>query len=366
MENKLSDLQVKNAALEKQRMSNRLVFLDDLKGLCILLVVFCHFVLLPADSVAGNIIMSICWVAVPCFIMTTGYLLHKKETFDWKRYFTRLVTTYIVFVVWRLIYMCVQSNIYDETHTVSEYIRATLFAADINGVDFGALWYMKAYIVIYLIYPVTWFLFRHDGRKFVLGMLIVSFIGDIGVGAVNILLSYFGSFDISSVSTLVPYTNYAFMLTYFLIGAFMHEYRDDIKNKINRYIPVILFVVGVLLIVLEKYIETKTMSWNNIYLNNGYKRISVMLASIGLFMCFNYYSSNKENVFGKYVGQCTMGVYYIHYILLILCVKYIYPYINIENYSLAANLIKTVVMTAVCMVITCIVRRIPLLKKMVI
>ena len=126
MEIKLSDLQVKNAALEKQRMSNRLVFLDDLKGLCILLVVFCHFVLLPADSVAGNIIMSICWVAVPCFIMTTGYLLHKKETFDWKRYFTRLVTTYIVFVVWRLIYMCVQSNIYDETHTVSEYIRATL------------------------------------------------------------------------------------------------------------------------------------------------------------------------------------------------------------------------------------------------
>ena len=93
MEIKLSDLQVKNAALEKQRMSNRLVFLDDLKGLCILLVVFCHFVLLPADSVAGNIIMSICWVAVPCFIMTTGYLLHKKETFDWKRYFTRLVTT---------------------------------------------------------------------------------------------------------------------------------------------------------------------------------------------------------------------------------------------------------------------------------
>ena len=168
------------------------------------------------------------------------------------------------------------------------------------------------------------------------------------------------------MSTLVPYTNCAFMLTYFLIGAFMHEYRDDIKNKINRYIPVILFVVGVLLIVLEKYIETKTMSWNNIYLNNGYKRISVMLASIGLFMCFNYYSSNKENVFGKYVGQCTMGVYYIHYILLILCVKYIYPYINIENYSLAANLIKTVVMTAVCMVITCIVRRIPLLKKMVI
>ena len=57
--------------------------------------------------------------------------------------------------------------------------------------------------------------------------------------------------------------------------------------------------------------------------------------------------------------------YYINYILLILCVKFIYPYINIENYSLAANLIKTVVMIAVCMVITCIVRRIPLLKKMV-
>lgn len=346
-------------------MSNRLVFLDDLKGLCILLVVFCHYVLLPADSVAGNIVMSICWAAVPCFIMTTGYLLHKKETFDWKRYFTRLITTYIVFVIWRFIYMCVESNIYEETHTIREYIMATLLAADIGGIDFGALWYMKAYIVIYLIYPVTWFLFRNNGKKFALGMLIVSFAGDIGVGSINILLSYFSNFDISSVSTLTPYMNYGFMLTYFLIGAFLYEYRDDIKKKINRYIPIILFIAGVLLIVLEKYIETRTMSWNNIYLNNGYKRISVMIAAIGLFMSFDYYSSNKENVFGKYLGQCTMGIYYMHYILLIICTKYIYPYINIEYYSLEANLIKTAVLAAACMVITIIVRRIPLLKKMV-
>ena len=345
--------------------SNRLVFLDDLKGLCILLVVFCHYVLLPADSIAGNIIMSICWVAVPCFIMTTGFLLHKKETFDWKKYFVRLITTYIVFIIWRFIYMCVESNIYAETHTIREYIMATLLAADINGIDFGALWYMKAYLVIYLIYPVTWFLFRNNGKKFALGMLVLSFAGDIGVGSVSILLSYFSCFDISSVSTLIPYTNYGFMLTYFLIGAFMYEYRDDIKKRINRCIPAIMFVTGVLLIILEKYIETRTMCWNNIYLNNGYKRISVMLAATGLFMCFDFYSSNKNNIFGKYIGQCTMGIYYIHYILLVVCAKYIYPYINIDNYSLAANLIKTIVMTLVCLVITLIVRRIPLLKKMI-
>lgn len=46
--------------------------MDNLKGICILLVVFCHYTLLSGSSVVGNAIMTLAWAAVPCFMMITG------------------------------------------------------------------------------------------------------------------------------------------------------------------------------------------------------------------------------------------------------------------------------------------------------
>lgn len=53
-------------------MNSRLLYMDNLKGICILLVVFCHYTLLSGSSVVGNAIMTLAWAAVPCFMMITG------------------------------------------------------------------------------------------------------------------------------------------------------------------------------------------------------------------------------------------------------------------------------------------------------
>ena len=67
-------------------MNSRLLYMDNLKGICILLVVFCHYTLLSGSSVVGNAIMTLASAAVPCFMMITGGLLCRtKSDFDWKK-----------------------------------------------------------------------------------------------------------------------------------------------------------------------------------------------------------------------------------------------------------------------------------------
>ena len=89
-------------------MNSRLLYMDNLKGICILLVVFCHYTLLSGSSVVGNAIMTLAWAAVPCFMMITGGLLcRKKSDFDWKKYIKRLITLYVVIILWRIVYILI-------------------------------------------------------------------------------------------------------------------------------------------------------------------------------------------------------------------------------------------------------------------
>ena len=46
-------------------MGKRIEYFDTIKGIAIVLVVFCHYVVLSNDSFGGNIMMSLAWAAVP-------------------------------------------------------------------------------------------------------------------------------------------------------------------------------------------------------------------------------------------------------------------------------------------------------------
>ena len=82
----------------------RFAFLDFVKAISIVLVVFCHYVLIPSESITGNILMLLAWGAVPCFFICSGYvLLHKEEPL--KQSLMRPVRAYAVFVAWKVLYL---------------------------------------------------------------------------------------------------------------------------------------------------------------------------------------------------------------------------------------------------------------------
>ncbi len=90
-----------------QQKTNRIAYLDVLKGISMMLVIYCHGVLLPYHSVVGNLMMTLAWGAVPCFVMASGAVLHQGRHFAWKKHGKRVGGMYVTLVCWRLLYLVV-------------------------------------------------------------------------------------------------------------------------------------------------------------------------------------------------------------------------------------------------------------------
>lgn len=355
--------------------NQRVIYLDTLKGFSILFVVFCHFVLLPSDSVSGNILMALAWCAVPCFMMVSGGLMHARKSFSWKNYIYRIFKMYAVLCIWRLIYFLVYLIFFDLSPSKSSVVQYLFLFSDIEGLNVGFMWYMIAYLVCMLIYPITWFLFHSAGnlgKQTVIFIMLLSFLSGIAVSSCNIFIDCITSllklndFSISGLRKILPFGNYANMIFYFTFGAFLYEYKETIKERLakKRCFPCCLAAAGLLLLLLVKYRSAHTFSWNGIYISNGYNLFGTSLLSVGIYSIFLLLDSGRICTFiSKYIGQYTMGIYYTHYLILILCGKYLYPHLG--EYSLALNILKTIIVTCICILITVIFRKIPFLKTLV-
>lgn len=132
-----------------------------------LLVIYCHGVLLPYHSVVGNLMMTLAWGAVPCFVMASGAVLHQSRHFTWQKHGKRLGSMYMTLVCWRLLYLVVY-RIAGKITGISLWtcIKYLFFLQDYEGVDTGLMWYMIAYLGLMIVYPITYFLFTggHTGK----------------------------------------------------------------------------------------------------------------------------------------------------------------------------------------------------------
>ena len=355
--------------------NERIDYLDTLKAVSMFLVIFCHYVMLPNGSILGNVLMSLSWAAVPCFMMTSGFLMHRKEVLKPKGYFRRLSHIYAAYVIWRLIYLAVYFAFGKVRPTIKEVISYLFFARDLAEVNTGAMWYIVAYIAVLLLYPVTHFLY-HGGNK---GKRVLAFLGCIAgvrgllVPSVNWLIEKIMTaagtepISISYLNGLNPIANSANMLFYFILGAFLFEYRKEITAFIDRHrlLPYALVLTGTAGIMFAKYVETGAFGWNGVYLTGGYTRITTLVASVGLFLCAASGRGHSPIRFlGRMIGKYTMGIYYIHYILLAACSSIVYGYFR-PYYSFGLNILKTILTAAFCTAVTIVMRKLPGIRILV-
>lgn len=349
--------------------------MDTIKGVSILLVVFCHYVLLSKETVVGNIIMCVAWGGVPCFMMVSGALMHRSRSFSWSKYFRKLVKIYVVLVVWRGIYLIFSLAMGAEITSKRELFQYLFFCQDVSYVNTGAMWYMIAFLVVLLIYPVTWYLFRQggkQGKQLVLFLIAITFSSSILISAVGFVMDVLGKAlglsvpDFTFLSKFFPLSHYGEMIFYFLLGAFLYEEQEKIIQVFSRYkwLPITCVFAGTAGLMVIKFVQCGTFAWNHTYLNSGYTRLSTVVLSIGIFVLAMQVGEHRVAGFlSKYVGRYTMGVYYLHCLPLIVCNQYIYPYI--VQRSVGANLIKTALVTLVCVGITVGMRKIPYVRTLV-
>lgn len=353
--------------------TKRIEYIDALKAVCILLVVFCHYVVLPDETIIGNFIMTLAWAAVPCFMMVSGALMHQTSRFSWEKYFTKLVRLYIVLCAWRLIYLLVCFAVSDIAYGIHDIIQYLFLLKDLDGVNTGVMWYMIAYLIVLCLYPITYHLFKNNGRKILVFIMGISFVQGILIPSINWALQTISNllgiaeFSFNGILRILPFSNYSNMIFYYILGAFLYEYRIELSTRVRKEVLPVLLGAGTLGMMAIKYADTHTFFWQGLYLANGYSHVITIIVVVAMWLIFCEYEEKCKPVnyiLAKYLGQYTMGIYYLHYTVLGVANIFIYPLIK-EYYSLGLNCIKTIVVTGICFILTVILRKIPLIRELV-
>ena len=348
--------------------TKRIEYFDALKGFAMLLVVFCHHVVLNAESILGNIVMSFAWAAVPCFFMVTGGLMHKAKEFKWKKWLMRIFKIYAGMVVWKLLYWMFYAFIGDVVVNIGEFINYLFFMGKIVGVDTGPIWFIETYLQILIFFPITYQLYSKS--KIVYMMIILGYTWMFGIfrNSMNLLGVDTEPF-LSKIAVFDESTN---MLFYFIFGVVLLHYRQEINaffqgNIFRKSLPLILITIGGVGVLLIKYADTGSFRWNGVYLTDGYNRISTMFMAIGLYLSFSLemISGKCSKLLAK-IGSHTMGIFYLHYpVMIVLKIIIAKLVTNIyEYYSFQLNVLQTIVVVIICCGITFVAKRIPLVKHL--
>jgi len=357
-------------------MAKRIEWLDSIKGFSIFFVVYCHYVMLPENTFLGNVLMALATCAVPCFMMVTGAIMHSSHSFDWKKYFKRLATIYFVMFLWKIIYLVISFVILDVSFSKVELMKYLFLFGKIANVPSEVMWYMVALILVTLFYPISYFLLKDEnskGKAYIF-LLLLAFLSGFGVTFANYALTLISSkfgitlFDINILYDALPFRKHSNMLFFFLLGGILFKNDDRIKQKLKsikfgNILPFALAAVGIGGLLLTKFIAADTFLWKNISIENGYQRISAILLAVGIWLSFSMYSNKISSFLARYVGKYTMGVYYLHYIILYVCMLYIKP--RIPEYIFGMNFAQTVLTICLSILITRIMLKIPIVRILV-
>lgn len=169
-----------------------------------------------------------------------------------------------------------------------------------------------------------------------------------------------------SIKNAYIFGTYGKFLIYFILGGFLHLYRDKLhKVKKINILCIITIIVSIAMLVLEKYIMNGIFEWKGIYLQNGYDKIATFSMTIATFILLQNVKINNKfitKIFDE-VGTSTLGIFYMHVPLLVICNKYLYSYITCRGVII--NIIKTICIIIICYIISKILKKVPMIRKLV-
>lgn len=124
------------------------------------------------------------------------------------------------------------------------------------------------------------------------------------------------------------------------------------------------FISGLAGLLLIKYGQTGSFRWQGIYLKDGYTWCSTAVLAVGMYLVIQ----NSERKFWRFqvmqcIGKNTMGIFYLHILVLNMMQRYVFGYLT-EYYSWFFNLVKAVIVVMICLAITCLGKKLPLIREL--
>ncbi len=359
--------------LEKQRLT----YIDLLKSIAIFLVLMYHSTLYGYDFLAENSVLNyflyfirtILSACVPLFFFANGYLLFGKD-FNLRKHILKMIKLVFITVIWGVITLLLLQVIRQEYFSLIDFIRY-LWRWEQGWINH--LWYMGALVCIYVFFPIlknvydtnikVFYYFTAISALFTFGNTLINHAGAIGINFISA-----ESFEISGINFFNMFNPFrglfGYTFVYFCTGGIIHHFKDKIEAipaKKRNIISILgmlfgcigLWVLGIL------YSKTRGAVWDVVW--NGYDTIFTFFNVIFIYaLCLNW---KKDARLVRTISSNTLGIYFIHYIIIRLFKPYLVKYEFLTNFSF--NVVFVIFVLIVCLILCFILRKIPVVSKLV-
>ena len=304
----------------------------------------------------ANVIECVAYFAVPCFFMISGAtLLNFRDRYTLKEYLKkRFEKTVIPFFAWSFIgfLYCV---LLLESVRWEDLSFSYVYNGILNTSFIRVYWFFISLFCAYLSIPLFASVEKSTRRE------IFSYLAIVGVFT-NAIIPFLQKILFPSLVWPFSVAVVSENLLYVIIGYLIHEYE---LTKKQRGIIYFLAIAGMLAHIVGTYILSMDAG-EIVETYKGYNALPCILYSVGIFTWFRYNGQRiMENTVIKkvvlFVSEYTFGIYLIH----IYCMQILARLINANVESMVFSLCMPFAVIPVSIAIIWIIKKIPVLRKIV-
>lgn len=287
-----------------------------------------------------NLYSSFSRQCIGLFFLITGYLFYEKNinpTAHLKKGVSRLI---IPFIFWWVVYYIYNTEINNKSY------NSIFQPSEVH------LWFMYAYICIYMFLPIICNSLKHIPTYYILIIVSMLFYSNSIVPVVDKTIMKVTWFDVKLVSENG---------IYILIGAIIRRYNDKIK-KCNAVIPLVIIVMSCLLTSMASswWSEITGRPEQFFFKNTSPLVLICVISSFTLCMSYSKIISKRlMNLFTS-ISNVSFGIYFVHFFF----VREIRLGYNQENAYFMIPLL-TIIYFLMSYCISIIISKIPLLRKVI-
>lgn len=354
--------------------------LDLMKFMGILIVVFyhCRLIIEPTILTDRSLeqyifygILTLIGPCVPFFFLVNGYLLFDRPL-DMKKHVKRTLHFVVLALVWSYLTLAITTWAYPDFDFSWKYVLKHGLLMDTYW--YYHLWFMGAMVILYLFFPLLKTAWDHNRKGFYF-FVLAAFIIVFGNEALNMAYNVYAWIrhgvnytpEYNFFSIFNPFLGYdGYIFVYFCLGAIIRENQEKFNEIMKPWVCILGIVVTTALLYLYGYFMS--LSTGTLWQSGDQYGNDVLFSLIRILCIFGlasrYKGTGPAAKFINYISANTMGIYFIHYILRNISVRYFRELLPISNYFLK-TLVYSVVIFFASWLIMVIMKRIPVLKKLV-
>ena len=307
----------------KVEENSRLTYIDYLEAIAMFCVVCCHYYAVIGEGVSANMYMLFvkCF-GVPIFFLANGALMFQRK-FSLRKHLKKTGMLIVTTAAWKAIYLLLQyirlpagSSIWKKSDLWNYFCGGNLSDPYVPAEHF---WYMYALIGVYLVFPLFAAIYKEKKTYYFYLILLLFFIPVITEADAFIANMTNKNISFSVIrDTYIPFAQGRDYLLFFLLGPFIYKYfyQTDNKKK-SRIVAGITALLGIVLLVVEYYMQNGTLGGACKALDGDYRRLSTLFMAVGIFALFATidFKAEKINSFMKLISLRTIGIYVMHMLI---------------------------------------------------